>query len=81
LNDGLEGWMTATAKSLPKQISTLRPETRKRNKFNNVRSNDSLLPATRTPVYYDFSDKILQFYDKIDLGYFGQSENGLLTLD
>jgi hypothetical protein len=40
LNDGLEGWMTAVAKSPSEPDIDLILETRKLNKFNYILSND-----------------------------------------
>jgi hypothetical protein len=40
LNDGLEGWMTATAKSPSEPDIDIHPGTRKLNKFNYIASND-----------------------------------------
>jgi hypothetical protein len=40
LNDGLEGWMTAAAKSPSEPDIDLILGTRNLNKFNNISSND-----------------------------------------
>jgi hypothetical protein len=78
LNDGLEGWMTAAAKSPSEPDTDSRPGTRKLNKFKYSQQR-RLSPTTRDPLRYDFMTKHYGFMTKLISGISGQSENGLLT--